>query len=334
LAASDIPLHDTYYVIGHFHYIVAPGTLFALFAGIYHWFPRVCGRQLDRRLGLIHFWGSLVTMNLIFMPMFAQGLAGLNRRLFDGGRTYAQSAGFEFSYELQAWAAVALGLLQLAFIANLVLTLRRPRTAASNPWQATTLEWGTGVDRHPSPYVARTDTGVSSVTLGFWLFLASEVMLFGALFSSYALLRVSAVDWPSGQDVLSLALGWTNTLVLIGATGVAIRAALAPHEQVRRRLLMVTTLAIVFLVFKSLEYNAEWQTGLVPSTSTFWAMYYTLTAIHAAHVIGGIAANVWVMAGAASVGEAATSGRLQVLARYWIFVDVVWIVMFVGLYLT
>jgi heme/copper-type cytochrome/quinol oxidase subunit 3 len=63
-------------------------------------------------------------------------------------------------------------------------------------------------------------------------------------------------------------------------------------------------------------------------------MYYTLTAIHAAHVIGGIAANVWVMAGAASVGEVATSGRLQVLARYWIFVDVVWIVMFVGLYLT
>ena len=127
LAASDIPLHDTYYVIGHFHYIVAPGTLFALFAGIYHWFPQVTGRHLDARLGHLHFWGSLVTMNLIFLPMFAQGLAGLNRRLYDGGRTYAASAGFQFSYELQAWSAVALGLVQLFFIANLVRTLRRSR---------------------------------------------------------------------------------------------------------------------------------------------------------------------------------------------------------------
>ena len=141
LAASDIPLHDTYYVIGHFHYIVAPGTLFALFAGIYHWFPRISGRLLDERLGRWHFWGSLITMNLIFMPMFAQGLAGLNRRLFDGGRTYAASAGFEFTYELQAWAAVALGLVQLFFIVNLILTLRKPRTAPDNPWQSTTREW-------------------------------------------------------------------------------------------------------------------------------------------------------------------------------------------------
>jgi cytochrome c oxidase subunit 1 len=127
LAASDIPLHDTNYVVGHFHYIVAPGTLFALFAGIYHWFPQVTGRELGTRLGVLHFWGSLIAMNLIFLPMFAQGLAGLNRRLYDGGRTYAASAGFEFSFELQAWAAVALGIAQLFFIANLVLTLRRPR---------------------------------------------------------------------------------------------------------------------------------------------------------------------------------------------------------------
>jgi cytochrome c oxidase subunit 1 len=141
LAASDIPLHDTYYVIGHFHYIVAPGTLFALFAGIYHWFPRITGRVLNARLGRWHFWGSLIAMNLIFFPMFAQGLAGLNRRLFDGGRQYAASAGYEFSYELQAWAAVALGLVQLLFIVNLVVTMRRPRTAEANPWEARTLEW-------------------------------------------------------------------------------------------------------------------------------------------------------------------------------------------------
>ncbi|MEO6221759.1 MAG: cbb3-type cytochrome c oxidase subunit I, partial [Vicinamibacterales bacterium] len=252
LAASDIPLHDTYYVIGHFHYIVAPGTLFALFAGIYHWFPRVTGRTLNERLGHLHFWGSLVAMNLIFMPMFAQGLAGLNRRLFDGGRQYAASAGFQFSYELQAWAAAALGLVQLFFIVNLVLTLRKGTgvdlwkiPASTNPESA---EFSTerdpspsvaplktpastdpksvafSTDRHPSPNVARPDTGVDSVTLGFWLFIASEVMLFGALFSSYALLRVSAVDWPAAGSVLNVTLGWTNTVLLLALTALAMRA--------------------------------------------------------------------------------------------------------------
>src|SRR5678809_654603 len=91
LAASDIPLHDTYYVVGHFHYVVAPGTIFALFAGIYYWYPKVTGRMMNSALGAIHWAGSLVCMNLIFMPMFIQGLGGVNRRLWDGGQQYAHA---------------------------------------------------------------------------------------------------------------------------------------------------------------------------------------------------------------------------------------------------
>ncbi|MBI3540959.1 MAG: cbb3-type cytochrome c oxidase subunit I, partial [Deltaproteobacteria bacterium] len=81
LAAADIYLHDTYYVIGHFHYVVAPGTLFALFAGIYYWYPKATGRMMCDKLGKIHFWLSLAFINGIFMPMFIQGIAGVSRRL-------------------------------------------------------------------------------------------------------------------------------------------------------------------------------------------------------------------------------------------------------------
>src|SRR6266571_1654625 len=88
LASADIHLHDTYYVIGHFHYVVAPGTLFALFAGIYYWFPKVSGKQMNDFLGKLHFWGSLIFMNGIFMPMFIVGMAGVSRRLYDGGSSY------------------------------------------------------------------------------------------------------------------------------------------------------------------------------------------------------------------------------------------------------
>jgi len=143
LAAADIPLHDTYYVIGHFHYIVAPGTMFALFAGIYYWFPKVTGRTMNDRLGRLHFWGSLIGMNGVFLPMFVQGLAGMNRRLYDAGRTYEAFKGFDGSLHGQAWSALFLGVVQIFFIVNLFWSLKKGTRVGDNPWNATTLEWMT-----------------------------------------------------------------------------------------------------------------------------------------------------------------------------------------------
>ena len=143
LAASDVILHDTWYVVGHFHFLVAPGTLFAIFAGIYYWFPKVTGRRLHHGLGVLHFWGSFITMTAIFLPMFTLGLRGVNRRLYDAGLQYAHAQGTLGIQVHMTWAAVALGVFQLPFIINVLSSLRRGAEAGDNPWNATTLEWQT-----------------------------------------------------------------------------------------------------------------------------------------------------------------------------------------------
>jgi len=186
------------------------------------------------------------------------------------------------------------------------------------------------------PYTTepRADTGVSNVTMGIWLFLASEVMLFGALFSSYALLRVAAVDWPSGRDVLSLTFGLLNTMTLVLTTLFVLRARSSGHAKLRQNLGISILFAAVFLVSKSLEWRQELSLGLLPSTSTFLATYFTLTGLHAAHVVAGVFANVWVATGLARVSAAMTAGRTRALALYWVFVDLIWLIILVLLYLT
>jgi heme/copper-type cytochrome/quinol oxidase subunit 3 len=186
------------------------------------------------------------------------------------------------------------------------------------------------------PYTTdrRLDTGVTNVTMGVWLFIASEVMLFGALFSSYVLLRVSAVDWPTGRDVLNLAFGLGNTFVLALVTGCATRARNRAPAGVGRWLTVSAVFGIAFLAVKCLEWAEELARGLRPADSTFLAMYFTLTGFHAAHVLGGAAANLWVAASAGRVSDAMLAGRAKGLAIYWLFVDVVWLMILVLLYLT
>ncbi len=145
LTTSDIHLHDTYYVIGHFHYVVAPGTIFAVFAGIYYWFPKVTGRKLNDFLGKLHFWPSLIFINMVFMPMFFQGMAGVSRRLYDQTQ-YHSGSGVHTLTQISSWGAWLLGLAQLPFIYNFFASIFVGQKVSDNPWNATTLEWAA-----PSP---------------------------------------------------------------------------------------------------------------------------------------------------------------------------------------
>jgi len=183
------------------------------------------------------------------------------------------------------------------------------------------------------PYTTarRSDTGVNNVTLGMWLFIASEVMLFGALFSSYALLRASATDWPSGPQTLSLLYGLINSVVLAALTSVVWRARSRSPQAARPLLLLANSLGSIFLIVKSLEYQHDITANLLPHVNTFLAMYFTLTGLHAAHVIAGVAANFWVVKG--RVDDAMFAGRVRALALYWIFVDIVWLIIFIFMYL-
>ncbi len=192
----------------------------------------------------------------------------------------------------------------------------------------------------PYTVTARQDTGLYNAKLGIWLFLASEVMLFGALFSSYVLLRVGADTWPHGYDILNVPLGTINTIVLItsSVTMVMAWASLKMNDfaKYRRYLGVTVLLACVFLVIKGFEYAHKFENHLFPSTSTYMAIYFTLTGLHGLHVIGGIVVNSYLFFTGRSMWQSDPehlTNRVEIAGLYWHFVDIVWIFLFPTLYL-
>jgi cytochrome c oxidase subunit 3 len=190
------------------------------------------------------------------------------------------------------------------------------------------------------PYTVeeRPDSGLANGKLGIWLFLASEVMLFGALFSTYIILRMGAPEWPHGE--LNVPLGTINTIILIGSsmTMVMAWASLKMHDWSKHRLYLILTvvLALVFLVNKYFEYAAHFASGELPAKSTFLAIYFTLTGLHGLHILGGIVVMVYFLGPGAKLYQKNPeqfTNRIEYTGLYWHFVDLVWIFLFPVLYL-
>jgi len=187
----------------------------------------------------------------------------------------------------------------------------------------------------------RPDTGLYNAKLGIWLFLASEVMLFGGLFSAYVMLRLSDPNWINyGQSALNVPLATLNTAVLItsSVTMVMSWVALKMNDIKKYSLYMGLTLlcSFGFLIIKYIEYTSKFEHGLYPSTNNFLAVYFTLTGLHGLHVIGGIFVNGYFFGPGKKMWNTEPerfTNRIEVAGLYWHFVDLVWIFLFPALYL-
>jgi cytochrome c oxidase subunit III len=192
----------------------------------------------------------------------------------------------------------------------------------------------------PYNVTPRPDTGVYNAKLGVWLFLASEVMLFGALFSSLILLRTGAPSWPRGWELLNVWAATLNTFVLISSSVTVVLAwsylRLGDLKMGRIYIGLTLLCAAIFMVVKGFEYTHEFREGNFPSKGNFFALYFTLTGLHGLHVLGGMIVFFYFLTVGSKMWKTEPqryTNRIEVVGLYWHFVDLVWIFLFPTLYL-
>jgi cytochrome c oxidase subunit III len=196
------------------------------------------------------------------------------------------------------------------------------------------------------PYMVKPHpvTGIPNGKFGIWLFLASEVMLFGALFSSYVLIRTGAPHWPPAgglsSEILNVPLGTFNTAVLITSSITMVLAwascKLGDLSKFKMWMGLTILLALGFLVVKYFEYADKFHHDHFPSHDNFFAVYFVLTGLHGLHIIGGIVVNTYLLTIGSRLWKTDPehfTNRVENAGLYWHFVDLVWIFLFPSLYL-
>ena len=144
-SALDINIHDTYFVVAHFHIVMGSSAIFGMFAGIYHWFPRMFGRMMDKRMGYLHFWLTIIGVYGTFFPMHFIGLSGAPRRYY----AYTSYEGFDAAININVIVsafAILGGLAQFIFAFNFFYSMYRGKKSSQNPWKSNTIEWTAPVE--------------------------------------------------------------------------------------------------------------------------------------------------------------------------------------------
>jgi heme/copper-type cytochrome/quinol oxidase subunit 3 len=184
--------------------------------------------------------------------------------------------------------------------------------------------------------VQELPAGLTGAKIAVWWFLASEIMVFGGLIASYIVFRLGTPTWLDASHHLSMTFAAVNTVVLLTSSYTIVRAFLAAERGdavgLRVNLGLTVLGGLIFLGVKAAEYATEIGAGFTPGAGIFWSFYYTMTGLHAVHVLGGVVVNAVVLVGAAAALK--RPERVEMAGLYWHFVDIVWIFLFPLLYLS
>jgi cytochrome c oxidase subunit 1/cytochrome c oxidase subunit I+III len=359
----DWATHDTYYVVAHFHYVLGGGSLFAILAATYYWFPKMSGRLLDERTGRIVFWLMVFGFNVTFFPMHILGLMGMARRTY----TYPDLPWFGSLNFLETIGAFLMGIAVALLIWDVINSLRVGALAEDNPWDAWTLEWATSSPppttnfgalppitsarplyradalpvRPASPLERAAAAAVDArdVTrqwkapiIGIVVFIFSEATFFGALIAAFLLYRTASPGAsPRDLDVPRTAF---FSLFLFASSGTVYLAEKRLSRDDRRGFLMWWALSIVlgaiFLLGQLTEYGRLYADGIRINSNLFTSSFYTLTGFHGLHVMVGLIALsvLGVMGWAGDFVGGRRRVVVDTVSIYWHFVDAVWVVIF------
>jgi cytochrome c oxidase subunit 1/cytochrome c oxidase subunit I+III len=352
----DWATHDTYYAVAHFHYVLGGGSLFAILAATYYWFPKMTGRLLDEQWGTRAFWLMTVGFNLVFAPLHILGLLGQPRRTY----TYPDLPGWgglNFVATIGAFL-ITIGVLIVGW--SLLRALRTGAPAGDNPWHAWTLEWATSSPPPATNFVGALPPITSARPLypmaeasvapaadptrnwkpplvGILAFIFSEATFFGALIVAFLEYRTRSPG-PGPHD-LDVPRTLFFSLFLFASSGTVYLAERQLARDNKRGFVGwwvgSIVLGAIFLIGQLTEYARLYGDGITIGSNLFTSAFFTLTGFHGLHVlIGVIALSVVGLLGWA--GDFVGGRRrlaVDVVSIYWHFVDGIWVIIFSLVYL-
>ncbi|HEY3860452.1 MAG TPA: cytochrome c oxidase subunit I [Verrucomicrobiae bacterium] len=362
VAPVDWQMHNTYYVVAHFHYVLFGGTLFGMLAGLYYWFPKISGRMLSEKVGRWQFWLAVIGFNLTFFVQHFLGFMGMPREVY----TYPDLPGWGMINMLSTIGAFILGFSMLLLGANILWSLLRGAPAGDNPWNAWTLEWATASPppmnnfervplirgrrplwdlAHPeqpdSPGATPQPAGETAIAknkASMIVFIISEGFFFLMLVIAYVYYNRTAGTGPTAASSLNLRRTGVFTVCLFASSFTLWLAERGFRRRSRAAMLswLAVTIALggIFLAGQASEYWGLFENGVTVHTNLFAAAFFTLTGFHGLHVTIGLIALLIVLWLSRRGGEEDfRSPALETLGLYWHFVDGVWVVVFSVVYL-